>query len=304
MKLFSRFGIFGSIIMAFTLAIMVVFFNVNIASAQADATCNGVPISGTPEQIKLIMDACTVKDVPALAGATPVTAGQCRVNRGANLRSAGNNGDNIVGGAKIGDKLAVLGHSPNGDWTQTDRGFIWTAYCTLVPTTIETAAQQCKAYVRDDGFRMDVGVDVNGNEYDKTIVSTVPTLSDGSLNLCDPCRFVQDGAGSSVIHDRLDQPPAARTCPDVQDFTFLSDDWKPGQLVYYSGVAGCTMYDPDKSGPKGLEFVLDVDGVPVCGTENGIQFFDVTPYIGGWMAWDWDGEGPWGARYDHKPWTD
>lgn len=276
------------------------------AQQAVSGTCNGVTVSGSQAAVSAAMRlmGCVYVAPPTPSGLG--VANSCVVTRSANLRSAPAKADNIVGAAKVNQIFEVKGHSADALWTETSAGWIWAAYCKLVPDTIETEARECHGFQRPDGFNMDWALDQNGTKYDVTIISTLPKLADGTLDFCDPYRVIQDGSHGSVLNDQLPQPPGNRTdAPEFVDFTFLANDWQDVEHAFYSGIAGRLLWDPDQGGPRGLEAVLDVNGDPVGFSENGEQFFEVAPYVGAWMSWQCVENCPfhWGFRLDPFPWT-
>jgi len=143
-----------------------------------------------------------------------------------------------------------------------------------IPPTIETTPRECNAYVRDDGFHMDTAVSkTDGKTYDVTIVSSIPAGGD----LCDEYRIVQDGANSSMIQDRLPQPPGARLSSWERDFTFLGDDWTGVPWAYYAGVSCRLEIDHDKVQSTTRMAVLDENGKAVQ-YSHGTQRF--RPVVG------------------------
>lgn len=283
------------------------------AAPAATDTCAGVTVTGTQETVNAAMArlGCTY-----VAPQTPSGIGQdntCRVTVGAgytsaNVRSGPGTSYSLAGTVAKDARLEVLGHNPSGTWTKFKfegaEGWIYSPLCEMVPDTIETAPRTCNAYLRADGFQMDWAFDENGTKYDVTILNTAPTNADGSRNLCWPYRVIQDGAGSSIINDRLPQPPGSRTdAPEIVDWTFLGDDWEGVQYAYYSGIAGRLLIDKDKSGPGGYEAVFDVNGQVVQFSENGEQKF--VPVVGGWYAYQCleNCAFHWGFRIDRKPWS-
>jgi len=294
------------------LAIVLLLGGTQHASAQeagqVTVTCNGASITGAPEQVAAAAAALGCGSSSTAAPATPVgVAGQpntCRVTTNSNIRSGPNTSYAVLGGARTGKILAVADDQPTAGWTKLANGwYIWGEGCQMVPLTIETAPRACNAYTRDDGFNMDRAISAtDGNPYDVTIVSTLPTNPDGSLNFCYRYRTVQDGHESSIINDQIPMPGMKGDAPEWSDFTFLSNDWSSAQYAYYSGVAGRLWIDDDKDPSTPMKAVLDVEGKQVQYTENGVQYF--TPIIGGWYAYQCRNCAQhWGFRLDRQPWT-